>query len=310
MIRVVVDSACDIADIRLVYDKNNQLVQFAKASLTIRIGEKEYKDDEHLDVKEMIDAMKSYEGPSSTACPSPGDYLECFKGADEIYVVTITSSLSGSYNSAMVAKKMELEDYPEKKIHVIDTLSTGPEMDLIIQKILYEIQQGHEFEKICENVAAYQNRTKLTFVLHSVDNLVKNGRVSKLAGFAANLLGITVVGRASSQGELEMITKGRGGNKTNASVVQEMKLQGYQGGPCIITHCFNEKDAKQLRERLWKEFPGAQISIMETRGLCSFYVETGGLIVGYETVEREFSLENSLETVMASFEKEKVPSKA
>lgn len=306
MIKIVVDSSCDISDIRLVYDKNNQLVQFAKAALTIRVGEKEYRDDENLDVRQMMDAMEAYEGVTSSACPSPGEWQDCFGDADEIYVITITSGLSGSYNSAMVARQMELEEHPDKKIHVFDSLSTGPEMTLLVQKILCEVQNGQEFEEVCKRVSEYQKHTKLTFVLHSIDNLVKNGRVSRLAGLAANVLGIIVVGRANEKGELEMITKGRGTNKTNAAVVQEMKLQGYQGGCVNITHCFNEKDAKKLRDAIWKEFPNARISIMGTGGLCSYYAESGGLLIGYEAVERSFSLE----TLFAHGEQEKLPSKA
>ncbi len=97
---------------------------------------------------------------------------------------------------------MELEDYPEKKIQVFDTLSAGPEMELILQQILREIQVGGSFEEICARITDYRKRTKLAFVLYSMDNLVKNGRVSKIAGFAASLLGIAVVGRAGKKGGL------------------------------------------------------------------------------------------------------------
>ena len=304
MKKIVVDSSCDISNIRLVYDENNQLVQFDKAALTIHVGEKEYIDDKNLDIKDMMDTMKAYDGASSSACPGPAQWKDCFEGADEIYVITITSALSGAYSSAMVAKQMELEEHPEKKIQVIDSLSTGPEMTLLVQQILYQIQKGNDFDTICKNVVEYQKHTKLAFVLHSIDNLVKNGRVSKLTGFAANLLGIIVVGRANENGELEMISKGRGGNKTNSAIVQEMKAQGYQGGSVNITHCFNEKDAKKLRDSIWKEFPNAQITIAETGGLCSYYAELGGILIGYETVEKSFSLANLLS------HPEKVPSKA
>ena len=95
---------------------------------------------------------------------------------------------------------MELEDYPEKKIQVFDTLSAGPEMELILQQILREIQVGGSFEEICARITDYRKRTKLAFVVYSMDNLVKNGRVSKIAGFAASLLGIAVVGRATMVG--------------------------------------------------------------------------------------------------------------
>lgn len=290
MVKIITDSSCDLKEIRLVYDRNGEVVQFAKAPLTICIGERQFVDDDSLDVAEMMKFMKAYDGASSSACPAPGVWCEAFAGADEIYVITLTSALSGTYNSAVVAREMELEQHPEKKIHVIDSLSTGPEMELLVRRLLQEIGEGGSFEEITEHITAYQKRTKLSFVLHSVDNLVKNGRVSRLAGFAASVLGISIIGRASRKGELEMVTKCRGNNKTACSVLAEMKVQGYDGGLVSITHCFNEKAALQLREKIQKEYPSAEISIMETRGLCSYYAEEEGMLIGYETKLREFSL--------------------
>lgn len=303
MIKVVVDSACDISGIRVVYDREGEPVRFAKAPLTICVGEREFVDDETLDVAEMMTAMKEYDGATSSACPSPGAWRDCFQDADEVYVLTITSALSGSYNSALVAREMELEEYPEKKIQVFDTLSAGPEMELILEQILREITEGGSFEEICARITEYQKRTKLAFVLHSVDNLVKNGRVSKLAGFAASLLGIAVVGRASKKGELEMVAKARSTGKTNGLVLLEMKLQGYNGGDVTITHCFNAKAAEQLRDQILKEFPSARVKLMPTGGLCSYYAEQGGMLIGYEAGQREFSVEK----VLSAMKPEKVP---
>ncbi len=303
MIKVVVDSACDISGIRVVYDREGNPVQFAKAPLTICVGDREFVDDETLDVAEMMVALKEYEGATSSACPSPGVWRDCFRDADEVYVLTITSALSGSYNSALVAREMELEDYPEKKIQVFDTLSAGPEMELILQQILREIQAGGSFEEICARITDYRKRTKLAFVLYSMDNLVKNGRVSKIAGFAASLLGIAVVGRASKKGELEMVAKSRSTGKTNNLVLSEMKRQGYDGGDVTITHCFNAKAAGQLRDQILKEFPSALVQLMPTGGLCSYYAEQGGLLIGYEAGQREFSVEKML----SAMKPEKVP---
>lgn len=290
MVKIITDSSCDLREIRLVYDRNGEVVQFARAPLTICIGDREFVDDDNLDVAEMMEAMKAYDGATSSACPAPGAWCDAFAGADEIYVITITSALSGAYNSAIVAREMELEEHPEKKIHVIDSLSTGPEMELLVRQLLREIADGGSFEEITEHIGAYQKRTKLSFVLHSVDNLVKNGRVSRLAGFAASVLGISIIGRASRKGELEMVTKCRGNNKTAVSVLEEMRAQGYEGGLVSITHCFNEKAALQLKDKIRKEYPDAEISIMATGGLCSYYAEEEGMLIGYETKLREFSL--------------------
>lgn len=257
-------------------------VDFASAPLTIVTDQKEYVDDATLDVAGMTEDLLKYNGKSSTACPGVGDWLEAFGEAEEIFCVTITGNLSGSYNAATVAAREYEEAHPGRRVFVVDSLSTGPEMRLLLERLRACVPTEMEFEAICEDVSAYSAKTGLLFVLESMKNLANNGRVSKLAAVAAGLLGIRAVGKASDVGTLEMLEKCRGEKKALASVVQNMSDLGYVGGAVRISHVGNEEAAQSLRDMLAVVFPKADIEVYAARGLCSFYAEKGGLLVGFE----------------------------
>ena len=226
--------------------------------------------------------MYATSSASKSACPNPDDYLRSFKGAENIFVVTITGSLSGSNNSAQLAKKLFLEEHPTANIHVIDSLSAGGEVDLIVKKLNDLIKEGLSFEQVVEAITHYQKNTKLLFVLAKVDNLVKNGRLSKLIGAVVGLLNIRMVGEASDTGTLDLLQKARGAKKALTAAVDEVLKAGYKGGRIIIAHRNNEKFCQQFSEVIKEKFPAADISFLPTSGLCSFYAEEGGLLMGYE----------------------------
>lgn len=255
---------------------------FASAPLKIVTAEKEYVDDEHLDVARMVEELAHYKGKSSSSCPNPEDWLRCFGDAEEVYCVTITATLSGSYNAACVAKQMYEEQHPERKVFVINTLTAGPEMKLIVEKIRERLDAGKSFEEISEEIVAYSRNTGLLFMLESMKNLANNGRVSHLVAKAAGLLGIRVVGKASDRGDLEPLDKCRGEKKALETIVERMKSLGHRGSKVRIAHCFNTEAAEGLQQRILAAFPGSQVEIYPCRGLCSFYAEKGGLLVGFE----------------------------
>lgn len=275
---IVSDSSCDIHTLENLADNTT----FSYAPLKIRIGEQEYVDNSDLDPEKMIEAMYAYQGATSSACPSPDEWASQFRLADEVYALTITSKLSGCYNSAVCAREMILEESPDKKICLIDSLSTGPEMVLIIQKINSFIKEGLDFEHISTKIREYQKKTCLLFNLESLDNLVKNGRISKVAAMVANVLNIRVVGRASDEGSLELLHKCRGTQRSYACILKEMIQSGYSNGKVIISHCQNELGALALKEKIKEAFENADITILTTGGLCSYYAEKHGMLVGYE----------------------------
>ena len=221
-------------------------------------------------------------GPATTACPSPEEWAEKYLQADQVIALTITSGLSGTYNSALVAKEMVLESHPEKKIYVLDTLSTGGQMVLDIWKARELIEAGLPFEQVCAELEIYNQQRGLLFALANFDNLVKNGRMSRLVGFMAGAMNMRAVGRASDAGKIELLHKTRGETRMLAYILESIDRSGYDGsGPVVISHCFNETAAHLLANGIHNKWPGARVEILPTGGLTSFYAENQGLIVGY-----------------------------
>ena len=276
--KIVADSGCDYRTIEnLAVD-----TLFESVPPTIQVGNEIFIDNAQLNIDNMMEKMYTTSSASKSACPSPDDYMKAFDGASNIFVVTITGTLSGSYNSAQVAKRLYLEDHPDVNIHIIDTLSAGGENDLIIKKLNLLIGQGLSYEEVIKEITTYQTKTKLLFVLAKVDNLVKNGRLSKLLGAVVGLLNIRMVGEASQDGKLELLQKARGAKKSLVAAFDELIKEGYAGGQIIIAHRNNPKFCQQFSEMVRKRFPQAVIEVIPTSGLCSFYAEENGLLMGYE----------------------------
>lgn len=272
--KIVADSSSDM----LCFDK----VPFASTPLKIVTDEKEYIDNQDLDTASMVDDLLKYKGKSSSSCPNTDEWLKAFGDARYIFCITITATLSGCYNAACAAKQIYEEQYPERRVFVINSLSTGPEMRLIVEKIAEYISDGLDYEAICEQIDAYTNKTGLLFMLESMQNLANNGRVSHISAKAAGLLGIRVVGKASDKGDLQPLDKVRGGQKTVSTIINRMRENGYFGGKVRIAHCQNLQVAETVKACLVKEFGKIDIEVYSCRGLCSFYAEKGGVLIGFE----------------------------
>ena len=272
--KIVTDSSSDMLNF------NN--IPFAVTPLKIMTEQKEYVDNNTLDVAAMVDELLRHKGRSSTSCPNTDEWLPAFGDAERIFCVTISATISGCYNAACVAKSLYEEQHPDRKVFVINSLSTGPEMKLIIEKLSELISEDKPFEDICDEITVYQSKTGLIFMLESMKNLASNGRVSHLAAKAAGLLGIRVVGKASEKGDLQPLDKCRGAAKALCAIIDRMREEGFWGGKVRISHCLNIELASQLSKALIKEFGNIDIEIYNCGGLCSFYAEKGGLIVGFE----------------------------
>lgn len=273
-IKIVADSSANVLEL--------QNIPFSAAPLKIITNEKEFVDDNYLNVTDMVSWFDSYKGKSRTSCPNPSDWLVAFGGADEVYCVTITSGLSGSYNSACIAKQMYETEHTGKRVCVIDSLSAGPELVLIIEKLEEYIAQGLPYEDICEKIEAYKQQTGLVFMLESLKNFAANGRVSPAVAKIAGVLGIRIVGKASDQGTLEPTNKCRGEAKSLAAILSHVKAHGLSAGKVRIAHCMNEAAAQELKQMLLSALPRIDVKIHLCRGLCSYYAEKGGLLVGFE----------------------------
>ncbi|MBE5782621.1 MAG: DegV family EDD domain-containing protein [Clostridiales bacterium] len=272
---------------KIVSDSSSDLLAmedmaYASVPLKIITSEKEYVDSAELDVSGMIEDLKKYKGESKSSCPNSQEWQEAFENYEHIFCVTITSGLSGSYNAARLAVDEYMQKNPGKQGHVIDTLSVGPEAVLIMEKLKELIAQKLDFKEIINKINEYKSKTHLIFALESLRNLANNGRVSHAVAKLAGVLGIRIIGKASNQGTLEITNKSRGSERALTDIVKNMIKTGYEGGIARIHHCRNFKAAEKLKEMIMREFPGAMIKIQETRALCSFYAEDGGLLVGFE----------------------------
>ncbi len=272
--KIVSDSSSDLLHIGSV--------PFSCVPLKIITDEKEYIDDAFLDVDGMIDDLKKYKGVSKSSCPNTLDWLDAFEDYENVFCVAITRNLSGSYNSARLAAEEYLAEHPKRNVFVVDTLSVGPESALIIDKISSLIEEGLEFEEIKNQIIEYQKNTHLIFCLDSLRNLANNGRVSAAVAKIAGILGIRVVGKASLEGTLELTDKCRGAAKAYASIIKNILEEGYSGGKIHIHHCQNSDAAHYIENEIKKIYPNAVCAIRDTKALCSFYAEAGGLLIGFE----------------------------
>lgn len=273
-IKIVADSSANLLEL--------PGVSFASAPLKIITSEKEFVDNEALNVAEMVAFFDTYSGKSKTSCPNPSDWLDAFGDAEDIFCITITSGLSGSYNAACAAKDIYLADYPDRRVEVIDTLSTGPEMVLIMEKLQELVAEGLSFQEICQVIHTYTQKTGLLFMLESLKNFAANGRVSPTIAKITGLLGIRIVGKASDKGQLEPLHKCRGEARSLEAIVTLLENAGLSQGKVRIAHCQNPTAASRLVEKLHAAFPAVKVTVSECRGLCCYYAEKGGLLVGFE----------------------------
>lgn len=272
--KIVADSSCDI------WELNG--IDFGIAPMTISTDNKNYVDNQELDVHLMSEDLANYKGTSHTACPSVGSWLDCFEGYDEVFVVTLTGSMSGTYNSAMTAKGIYEEENDNVKVHVFNSLSTGPEMRLLIEKLKELIEENLPFEEIIEKGQDYLNHSRLFFALKSLHNFAMNGRINKAVASAIGVLNISIFATASEEGTIQQISKCRGEKKVVKSMIEHLENAGYHGGKVRISHADNLKLAHNVRDKILELYPNADIIVYPMGGLCTYYAEIGGLLVGCE----------------------------
>lgn len=273
-------------DYRIVADSSANILSlpgqnYTTVPMKIR-ADKEYVDDANLDLAGMVEGLKNHNGKSGSSCPNVGEWLEAFGDAEYVFGVTITKHLSGSYNAAKQAAETYMEEHPGRKAFIIDSLSAGPELMMIVEKIRECEAAGDDFETTKEKVLDYSNHNHTLFCLESMMNLAHNGRVSVAVAKIAGILGIRVAGDAEG-GEIIPVHKPRGARKATQVLVEMIKERGfYDGAKLRVAHCFAEEQALALRDAVMAEFPNTRFTLEPTTALCSYYAESGGLIIGFE----------------------------
>ncbi len=246
------------------------------------VAVQEYVDNEALNLSAMMEELKSHKGKSGTSCPNVGEWLEAFGDAEYVFGITITKNLSGSYNAAFQAAQTYMEENPGRKVFIFDSLSAGPELMLIAQKIRQCEAEGDDFETTRAKVLEYHNHCHTLFCLESLLNLAKNGRVPMAVAKITGVLGIRLCGEAQG-GTIAPVQKPRGAKKATQTMAELIKERGFRdGGKLRIAHCFAQEQAQDLVNVIRTQFPNAEVTVEHTTGLCSFYAEAGGLIVAFE----------------------------
>lgn len=274
--KIVADSSCDLKKT----DVSGNDLGFSTVPFVISIAGREYEDNEALDTLAMVTAMENCHHPGSTACPSPLAWMNEYEEGEKVFALTISANLSGSFNSAVLGREMLLEAHPGKQVAVLDSQSTGPAVAMCVGRISEWIKEDLPFESIANKASELLRNTKTIFALSSFDNLVKNGRMKKFAGFVAKNLGMWGVG-IGKEGRIVMKAKARGAARMISAIIGDIQERGLISHEIIISHCHNLEVAEKLREKIKERWASARITVLRTRGLDSFYAERGGLIVAY-----------------------------
>ena len=271
---------------RIVSDSSSNVLTLSDANYTTVplkiVAGREYVDDKNLNVADMVADLKAYNGKSGSSCPNVGEWLEAFGDAEEIFCVTISKNLSGSYNASIQAGQAYMDEHPGRKVFTFDSLAVGPEMAMIIDKIRQCETDGMDFDSTITAVLEYHNTLHTLFCLESMMNLARNGRVNMAVAKIAGMLGIRVAGSAVG-GQVTPAHKPRGAKKATDTLVEMIRERGFRDGNLLrVAHCFAEEAVEALKKGMLAEFPNARFHVEPTTALCSFYAEEGGLIIGFE----------------------------
>ncbi len=274
--RVAMDSAGELQEAFKGKD------EYRIVPLTLMIGDEEIIDDGTIDQKVLIKKIADSPTCAKTACPSPEAYFREYDcGAEHVYGVTISAELSGSFQSAVIARDMYLDKYPDAKIHVFNSRSTSVGETMIVHMITQMEAEGVPFEEIVETIEAWNDEKLTYFTLDNLETLRKNGRLSRLKALAATVLKIKPICIGNHEGIIEQIDQARGSNKALIKMVDhivegtanpEEKLLG-------ISHCNCYERAVMVRDAILKRMHVKEVILQETGGLSTVYANDGGIIV-------------------------------
>ena len=275
--RIIGDSCTDLPK-KLKEDPHFKLVP-----LTLIVDDASIVDDESFHQANFLEKVRLSPNSPKSACPSPKDYMNYFDFDGDIYIVTLSSQLSGSYNSAELAKKLYLEEHPDKKVEVIDSRSASVGQTLIAMKIKELIEQKLPFEAVVEKIHTFRDSLKTKFVLESLDTLRKNGRLSGLLAVICSALNIKPVMGATPEGTICKVDQARGIVKALVAMAKSIEEDVIKPSERIlgIAHCNNYERALYVKEEIMKRIPFKDCFIVDTAGVSSLYANEGGIIVCY-----------------------------
>lgn len=274
--RIVVDSCGEFTE------EMERDPHFAHAALTLFIDGEQFVDDETFDQLDFLKKMKASPNCPKSSCPSPELYRAAFDcGAEHLYAVTLSAELSGSYNSAVLGGKLLQEEHPEAKVHVFNSCSASVGETRIAQMIQQCEKAGMSFEEVVETVEKFTREMHTYFVLETLENLRKNGRLSLVKALVASALNIKPYMGATENGEIIQLGQARGMQKSLRKMVEAMaaEVKNPEEKVLAISHCNNRERAEFVKEEVLKILKVKDVLILNTRGVSSLYAAEGGIIM-------------------------------
>ena len=251
--------------------------------LTLLVDGEEIIDDETFDQADFLAKVAASKESVKSACPAPESYMEAYSKADDIYVVTLSAELSGSYNSAVLGKNLYEEENGTKNIHVVNSRGAATTQVLIARKLNEYASQGMPFEEVVDKIKEYTTSLRTYFVLETLEVLRKNGRLSRLSATIAGALNIKPVMIGTRDGVIQKAAQARGMKKALAKMVEHMGSEGRDltRRQFVISHCNCYERAVYVKELIKKHLHAEDVDIVDTKGVSSLYACDGGIIVSY-----------------------------
>ena len=274
--KIILDSCGELTD------EMQKIGNYINVPLTLQVGETKVIDDETFNQKDFLELVASTSECPKLSCPSPEEYMNAYDcKCDRVYVITLSDKLSGSYNSACLAKKLYSEVNPFAKIHVIDSKSASAGETLIGMKIAEYENMGFEFEKIVELAEEYRDSIYTLFVLEDLSFLERNGRLTGVKRLAANLLHIVPIMGSTPEGAIYQVDQTRGFKKAMIRLVDIIvgECEKKQPKDLVIAHCNCPERAEDLKEKILARYSHIDININDTKGVASLYAGNKGIIV-------------------------------
>lgn len=275
--KVIVDSCCEMTG------HMKQDPCFSKVPLVVTCSGSTFVDDESFDQADLLWAMKQSKDAPATSCPAPQTYLDAYRcGAEDIYVVTLSALLSGSHNSAQQAKVLLEEDNPEINVHVFNSCSAVCGETAIALKIKELAEAGMPFKKVVREVEQFIARMKTLFVLEDLENLRKNGRLTKLQSVVTGALRIKLFCHATPEGEIGKVGQALTVKQALQKMVEKAAADpDHEGRPAFITHVNCMDRAFKVKEMLEQKCRFSSVSITEAGGITTVYANDGGIVMAY-----------------------------
>lgn len=268
---LIADSSCDVREGAFFVPT---------VPLSLHFGDREYIDRDGVDIAAMLRDMEDMSQNPTSACPAPEAFEQAFGDAAEGFCVTLSSRLSGSYNSARIGMRDILEHHPERRLHVVDSRSASAAQILLTMQLAKMTQEGVPFAETVKRIEEFRDSMSTLFVIQHFENFIRSGRISKIAGVVAKLLSITPICGDDGEGQIKIFQKVRGERKALTAMVEQIaRRQDPTGRTLVITHCNNPEGAQYVADLANEKYQIAETHIFPMGALSSYYAGNKGVIL-------------------------------